>query len=318
MADLPTRVRRMCGTMNNNVEIINPPLTDLLSNPVFFNIQGSLAYMEAAQEIGESGTPHLQIYAEFKKAVTISAAAKLLPGVHWTPCSGSQSDNLLYIRKGNQPKAEWLAHKQFGEHYGQDLSTVIQFGSLKTQGARNDLAPVAQAVLEGKRLRDIAEEHPEQFIKHHRGITAYRDALSRPRSSSVAKQVIVLFGPTGTGKTRQATEDYPDAYLWGPEQGKWFNGYDGHDTVILDEFRGQLPFGYLLRLLDRYRMKVEIKGGMTEFIPDRIIICSPTHPSNWYDLEGKDGAYDQLERRLSDIQDFSPAAPPPVLETQFE
>eukprot|EP00959_Pyramimonas_sp_CCMP1952_P383736 8041931-Pyramimonas_sp.AAC.2 len=41
---------------------------------------------------------------------------------------------------------------------------------------------------------------------------------------------------------------------------------DQHELVIKEEFRGQLPFSMLMRLLDRYDCRVEFKGGSAQFI----------------------------------------------------
>lgn len=290
-------MRRIATTTNN-------PTSDYLDH--FEKAKDVCNYIVAAEEVGESGTRHYQSYFEFIKPQSLKQCTELLPGTHISKCMGNQNANINYVKKGDQPKDEWTEHKSLGPNYGRNLKLVFEWGEPKTQGKRNDLAPIIASCAAGMGLRAMAEEHPEAFIKHCKGITAYHQALALPRSSSVAKEVIVLFGPTGCGKTRQAYDAHPDAYLWGPEQSKWFDKYDGHRTVIMDEFRGQLPFGYLLRLLDRYPMKVEMKGSVCEFVADKIIITSPVHPSKWYDLELKEGAIDQLLRRITTITDLSP------------
>lgn len=302
-------MRRACFTSNN--------FDDEMMTRAFEKAQPYFEYLIAYEERGESGTPHLQGYVELKKPASTKQLSGLIPKSAIFQCNGSQTQNMLYVAKGNQPKEQWDELKQHGPDYGKDAKLFYEYGTPKTQGKRTDLAPILEAVNSGMGIRAIAKNHPEQFIKFQKGIQAYHSALATPRSTADAKKVIVIFGPTGTGKTRYAFDSYPDAYMWGPEQGKWFDKYDGHKTVIMDEFRGQLPFGYLLRLLDRYPMKIEMKGGMTEFIADTIIITSPGHPSTWYDLEAKEGALDQLLRRIDEIRDLTPQVDPPVLERQF-
>lgn len=241
-------------------------------------------YVIYGKEVGDSGTPHLQGYIEFKGSTEFSAVKNKLQcqHVHLEPRHGTQEQAIEYCKK----QGDW-----------------VEFGVAKEQGKRNDLVQLANAVKEGNTLREIAAEHPEEWIKYHKGITSLRAMMTEPRDHSTPKHVIVRVGPTGSGKSRIAIEEFPDAYVWGSENGKWWDKYDAHNTVIMDEFRGQLPYAYLLRLLDRYKMQVEIKGGMMEFVPDTIIITSPIHPSQWYNPEHMKAAdkIGQLKRRISEI-----------------
>ena len=65
-------------------------------------------------------------------------------------------------------------------------------------------------------------------------------------------QVKCFFGATGTGKTRGALEsaDWADIYRATHYNSGVFDGYDAHDVLILDEFRGQLPVSQLLTMSD--------------------------------------------------------------------
>lgn len=130
--------------------------------------------------------------------------------------------------------------------------------------------------------------------------------MDKPRDPAVPMDLIVHYGPTGTCKTRKALHDMPGAYKWSATQGSWFDGYDGHKEVVIDEFRNQIPFGAFLNLTDRYPMKVGIKGGFKEWKPEKIIITSPVHPALWYaeKLAGNDGNMDQLKRRIAKIYYF--------------
>ena len=83
-----------------------------------------------------------------------------------------------------------------------------------------------------------------------------------PRKLDKMPEVIWRWGLTGTGKTETAYTDF-DAiphYVWGPANGGWWDRYDGEDKVIFDEFRGQMPMGTLLMILDRYECMLPYKG----------------------------------------------------------
>jgi len=273
-------------------------------------------YAIASFEIGESGTPHIQAYLSLKRQMRFNAVKDKLPRAHLEPAKGKPQRNKEYCEKGEQPHAEWEAQGIAGPTYGTNANIFFEIGNLSQadqQGKRNDLEAVCQSVCAGKSLREIAEDHPEEYIKFNKGIKDYKATLAQPRSAATEKEIIIHIGPTGTGKTRTAVEANPNAYIMGPEQGKWWDGYDMHTEVILEEYRGQFTFGYLLRLTDRYAMKVEYKGGLTEFVADKIIITSPEHPGLWYSkLEQRDGKMAQLKRRISKILEFKTLGEPPV------
>jgi len=56
----------------------------------------------------------------------------------------------------------------------------------------------------------------------------------------------------------------------------------------------------MLTMLDRYECPVQVKGGMVEFCPKKIIITSPKHPKDWYE-DQSDDKVNQLLRRISNV-----------------
>lgn len=66
--------------------------------------------------------------------------------------------------------------------------------------------------------------------------------------------------------------------------GQWFDGYEGHESVIFDDTD---PTSFIMRatflkLFDRYPMSVPIKGGFVEWHPRRAFITSNFHPNDLY------------------------------------
>lgn len=85
---------------------------------------------------------------------------------------------------------------------------------------------------------------------------------------------------------------------------KWFDGYDAHACVILDDFRPEwCKLSFLLRLLDRYKLSVPFKGGFRAWKPTNIWITCPKHPSECYLDAAEDN--EQLIRRISIIKEFT-------------
>jgi len=254
-------------TLNNYTE------TDIIK---FEELDGISRHICGKEIAPTTGTKHLQGRITFKKAMRLSGVKKIHSKAHWTGARFQKSD---YESKGGD--------------------IVIDICN-DEQGKRTDLDIVADMVIRGHSQREIARECPGTFMKYHKGLNALRSALIEPRDEP--PEVIVICGLTGTGKSRRAREIVENPfYVWGPENGKWFDGYQGQKHVIFEEFRGQLPFGMMLRLLDRYDCKVEYKGGICEFVATKIVITSPKPPSGWYSLEEREGALDQLLRRITEV-----------------
>ena len=149
---------------------------------------------------------------------------------------------------------------------------------------------------------DVADEHFEVWVKYHKAFEKYKRLQTKPRNW--AMDVRVYWGDAGTGKTRRAFEEFPNAYI--KPHGKWWDDYDGQECVILDDFYGWLPWSFMLQLLDRYPLQVETKGGSVQFTSKVIIITSNVDTCGWYDFDSKPHMkIEALERRISSKVHFN-------------
>lgn len=243
------------------------------------------SYYIYGHEIGENGTPHLQGFIQFTKPTTLTKAKLYLPRAHLEPRKGSVKEAIEYCKKD-------------GDFFFQGLHT--------RQGERSDLTESTNMIVQGMSIADVVKRCPVQYVKYYKGLERLMNFYIPDRTEPPI--VNVYFGDTGCGKTRRAVQEFAghDYYKWDPQCGQWFDGYIGQKYVIFDEFRGQLPFGMMLSLLDRYTCKVQYKGGMIKFVATHIIITSPLHFSEWYHLSDTDGKYFQLDRRITSCINLSP------------
>lgn len=140
---------------------------------------------------------------------------------------------------------------------------------------------------------EIAEQDPDLWCKYHTALNKYRLLVTPPRQLSTPPNVIVICGSTGTGKSHWALMEHPNAY-W-KEKNEWWDGYTNQETIIIDEFYGWLAFDLILRICDKYPLKVEVKGGMVQLLANTIIFTSNKDPKDWW----KQCYFDAFKRRVT-------------------
>lgn len=238
----------------------------------------TVSRLVVGKEIGEQGTPHLQGWITFKRGYRPSQLKKLEPRVHWEFALTTDGEN--YCMK--------------------DGTDVVINVDNRNQGQRTDLKAAVTYIKESG-IKRFREEMGDVYVKYHNGFDKIGLLNSKKRTEK--PNVVWIYGPTGCGKTSYVYDKHPDLWI-SNEDLKWFDGYDGQETVLFDDFRGDMcKFRFLLRLLDRYPLKVPIKGGFVEWTPKNIYITSCKDPKNIYNKETFDNEekVDQLLRRIDDI-----------------
>ncbi len=185
-------------------------------------------------------------------------------------------------------------------------SLVVELGREPVGGGhRSDLTELAADIRAGRTELDLFERHPLGYLRYARSIERARGLYSRGRSAAAV--VTVLWGDTGTGKTRAAFDRFPDAYWLPPANGGtiWWPGYDGESTVIVDEFgAGGWPLTYWLTVCDRYPLRVQTKGSHLKLAATRFVFTSNLSPMDWYPNAGQRHR-EALIRRLTNVVKFS-------------
>ena len=237
-----------------------------------------------AKQMGSSGTPHIQGYIEFASLKSRSQLATIIPRAWLEQRKGSTQDAINYIEQSDT-----------------NVTPPVSYGTqLVGRGKRTDLAKLTEFIHSNKpTIQEIATEFPEKIIQFHKGISFY---LNLQYGSRRDKPTVSWFhGPTGTGKSKKCFESAGTQY-WKNPANKWWDGYTQQQIVILDDVRGDtMKFNEWLRLLDRYPLQVETKGGSIEFNSPEIIITCHCHPERLF-RERED--MQQLLRRIDVIEEF--------------
>lgn len=264
-----------------------------LNNPdsaLDFSQMPVVRYAIYQEEIGESGTYHFQGYIELNRALRLAGMKRLIPKAHFEPRRGTREEARDYCRKRD-------------ETY---LAGPYEYGDWDSggQGLRKDLTTVFQMLKEGKTDKEVLEAAPGTWMRMHRGIAAARMVLSTPRDWPMT--VEYYYGLPGTGKTRKAFQENRNAYWVQRSKSSsgtgWWDSYAGQETVIIDDFYGWLSYDFLLRVLDRYPLMAETKGGQVNFCAKKIIITSNKHPGELYNYSKCN--FDALRRRITSFWVF--------------
>lgn len=272
------QARRWCFTLNNYTE------QELASIE-----EWEVDYLIYGKETGENGTDHLQGYVELGSPANLGTMKNKLTRAHWETAKGNADQNITYCSKDG---------------------IVFERGVRKKQGARRDIQEAKELALTGG-MRAVTEAAVNfQAIRIAEKYLTYHE---KPRDWE--PHVVWIWGPTGTGKSRDARTlvDLNNLYVKNTGS-KWWDGYDGHHSVIIDDFRDSWwELTYMLGLLDRYGFKIECKGGMREFVARVIIVTSAQPPEACYARCGE--RIQQLTRRIKIISNYSPTLNPTTVAT---
>lgn len=233
----------------------------------FYKCMEGVNRLVVGEEVGESGTAHLQGVVTFSKPKRLAALKKLRPEAHWEVCK-SLSDAINYCKK------EGKFH---------------EVGNSK-QGDRTDLKRAYELVKSGSSVLDVMEtlEPSYQVV---RCMELYQKYKIKERPSA-PRNVIWCYGPPGSGKSRWAHETFPGAFKLRNQ--KWWDGYINQDVVIIDDFRPDFcKFTRLLELADAYHVRAEIKGGTVDTYYNTLVITTPYPP----DLTFQKVEYDRFARQ---------------------
>lgn len=282
------QVSNWCWTLNN-------PRGDdvLLIDNLVETSNGDVVYViYGMEEAPVTKTPHLQGYIEMKRSVRLSAMKKLMGDrVHLEPRRGQQDEAIEYCKKD-------------GEFYEYGTPKAGTGASMKNL-MQTRLVEMKEEIVKGSSRDELFEKDPLAYVLYSRWVEA---EIARRKPEHREVRVFLLHGEPGTNKTRFAYDKFPNLYAIPCNTANasvWFNGYEGEDAVLLDDFSGEMPLVQLLRLLDRYRVQVPYKGGYVWFAPHNIIITTNVHPRKWYDYGQRDSSWQALQRRIFCVLDFN-------------
>lgn len=264
-------------TINN----YTPEEVELVRN---LKCQGMKAEFEVCPT---TGTPHIQgaVYFKAKEQKRQAGMKKIFPRAHLEIMMGSWSDQNYCLKDG---------------------SVIRNDGTGPSQGARNDLLRCKRRIDEGASELELHEEEFGTMSKHSKFLMRYRDLKRRKKEYRTwMTEGIWYHGTTGVGKSHKVFEDYDPktTFIFECEDNGWWDGYDGEPYVIINEFRGQIPYAQLLDLVDKWPKKVKRRCmEPTPFLAKRVVVTSSLPPDLVYCRQLEKDSIAQLLRRFKVIE----------------
>lgn len=199
---------------------------------------------------------------------------------------GTTDQNIVYCSKDGR-------FTEFGDKPPESGQTLVQLVS----DLENKSTNVDRIVL----------ELPEMYHRYGRTLDRVEDIVLGRNLRDFKPCVHWLWGPTGVGKTRRAVElAGGSCYWWQLNDRDWQDGYRGQSSVIIDDFRGSIPYDQLLRMLDRYPFSVSRRGRLPfPLLARTIIITSSLSPEQCYRRRHQQDGIGQLLRRIEHLVELS-------------
>lgn len=286
---------RWCFTYNN-------PSMDGDEFVSLLESKGDIKMAVFQKEKGEEGTEHFQGYMETKKRMYTTGAHAMLNPIKMS----------LLHAKGTKQQNEKYCTKEEGRVDGPWYAncTTDDFKRKSgNQGKRSDLDEFARMIKEeGGITEDVFEAmpgHAMAYSKHAKALVAEMKLTEikkkemaywqeqyqrRQRGEEIEGQqqrnLKLYFGPTAVGKTTEVK-----LHVMG-ELGvplfeksaatKWWDGYQGENHVLVDEYRGGQTIDEFKALTNIGEVAIEMKGTSGILVAEQMYFTTNCHPTQWW------------------------------------
>lgn len=238
------------------VTINNPAEKDITHDTIKERLSQieNLEYWCMCDEIGEKGTYHIHTYLTRPSAIRFSTIKKLFPEAHLEMAKGTSQQNRDYIRK----EGKWEKDKKKETNLPETFEEMGEC-PIERQGARTDLADLYDMIKCGMSNLDILEEQPHYMLNLDKIERARQIVREGQYKNTFRKlEVTYIFGKSGAGKTRGVMEmyGYDKVYRVTDYDKHPWDGYDGQDVVVFEEFRSSFKVQEMLNYLDGYPLQL--------------------------------------------------------------
>lgn len=265
---MPKKFRSLCVAVHHNAP---DPKID------------QIEYIVYKPEIGdETKRLHYQTYVVFKTSYDRKNIVRIL-GIKDDDIPDENTLDTKCRTRGSPFEASEYVKKQ-----ETTAGPIVEYGILpeRKQGKRNDIHKLTDKIKKGANLEDIANENPEMILRYGKGIKELIAIREQEKTNTFRHvETYCIWGDAEAGKTRiiYEKEGYENCFKLDKSKNEvWFDGYNGQNVLIIDDFYGWIEWGHLLNILDGYPLKLQVKGCHTWAKWSKVYITSNKPYTDWY------------------------------------
>lgn len=226
-----------------------------------------------AEEIGDSGTPHIHVYVVFPTPRRFSTIQRRFPTAHIETAYGTAEENVNYIKKEGQ-----FADKSHTSVKG----SYVEYGKMPiSKDAEFDI--IMDMIKEGSSVADVVVTYPKLMYRVQQ-LENLRNEINQQRYGIADRDVKVIHLICDT------TSD-PFDYVRKHERGKIcrivtyrdpmsFDVYNGEDVMLFENYVGQIPFKTFAMYLDKHPVTLPARFHDRQACYTRVYIA--THSEQIY------------------------------------
>ena len=223
-------------------------------------LPNNASYVRGQCERGASGFEHWQLVIHTQTKTTLTNIRRSFGG-----------------RAHVEPMRSDAAREYVWKEDTRIEGTQFEYG---TPPVRRNVATDWDDVWRLAKAGEIESIPPQIRVCHYSSLR--RISSDFGRTAAMDRCCYLFWGRTGTGKSRDAWNAAGMGSYSKDPRTKFWDGYRGEEHVVLDEFRGAIDVSHLLRWLDRYPVRVEIKGSSVPLCAKSIWITSNLPLESWY------------------------------------
>ena len=250
------------------------------------------------------GLEHIHAVFSSHNQIRFSTLSKYLgKAVHISATRGSKEQVENYLNKTGK----------FAEK-GEKILAKFQIGEIKgNQGQRTDIERIKSMIDDGMTWKEVRATDAKFYDNRYTTIIKNLYFDKRVNETPLKRNVNVqwIVGETNSGKTGTIfglAEKYGEnsIYIVSDYQNP-FDGYAGEPIVILDEYRGQLPYATLLSMLEGYKKEIHCRYANVMSLWTQVYITTVRTPEQVYSkmISKEDAEEDPVSQLLGRITDFT-------------
>ena len=206
-----------------------------------------------ADEIATTGTYHTHVFIYSHSPIRFTTLKNRLPTAHIEKAYGSAIENRDYILKSGKWENDAKAETNIKDSF-------FEYGKLPEE--KDETSPkmsrLVENIKDGKQTTEIISDTPN-FAFRVKDIDILRQTLLSEKYTIENRSLHVsyIFGISGAGKTRSIYQAHNPRDIcritnYRAGRGVSFDGYNGHDVLVFEEFHSQIPIEDKLNFLDIY------------------------------------------------------------------